>query len=304
VLSFSDRKDVAARLARAGCVAAAEEAAELVALATDEPTLHAWIARRERGEPLAWITGRLRFAGRTIRVDRGVYVPRIQSEELARRAAALLPARGRAADLCTGAGAIAAAVAAARPQATVIAADLDPRAVGCARSNGVRSVVADLGRGLHNAAFDVVTAVTPYVPTGDLRLLPADVQRYEPRAALDGGADGLDVVRRLARGAARLLRPGGWLLTEIGGDQDTALRPLLAAAGFASPKFWYDGDGDLRGVAAARSAAAGPRAARDEERAVTARDYAVAGSSALRALRRGPGSRRNRNGSLGRPGWT
>ena len=76
---------------------------------------------------------------------------------------------------------------------------------------------------LRPGAFDLVTAVAPYVPTGALRLLPADVQRYEPRRALDGGTDGLDLVRRVVEAAARLLRPGGWLLVEVGGDQDAAL---------------------------------------------------------------------------------
>jgi release factor glutamine methyltransferase len=88
------------------------------------------------------------------------------------------------------------------------------------------------------------------VPSGELRLLPADVQRYEPRLALDGGADGLDLVRRVVTAAARLLRPGGWLLTELGGDQDQPLRPALAAAAFGSLTTWSDQDGELRGVAA------------------------------------------------------
>jgi release factor glutamine methyltransferase len=88
------------------------------------------------------------------------------------------------------------------------------------------------------------------VPTGEMRLLPSDVVRYEPHLALDGGADGLDVVRRLLAGAARLLQPGGWLLSEIGGDQGGLLEPELAAAGFGALEFFYDEDDDLRGMAA------------------------------------------------------
>jgi release factor glutamine methyltransferase len=99
-------------------------------------------------------------------------------------------------------------------------------------------------------SFDVVTAVPPYVPTGQLRLLPADVQRYEPRVALDGGANGLDVARRVVSAAGRLLVPGGWLLIELGGNQDDALAPDLAASGFADIESWRDEDGDLRGLAA------------------------------------------------------
>ena len=96
----------------------------------------------------------------------------------------------------------------------------------------------------------MVTAVAPYVPTGELRLLPADVRRYEPRIALDGGEDGLAVVRRVVSAGARLLRGGGWLLLEIGGDQDRELTPTLDANGFTSIDPWFDEDGDLRGVAA------------------------------------------------------
>lgn len=248
------------RLTAAGCVAAAEEAAALVAAAPDEETLEAWVRRREAGEPLAWITGTTTFCGRPLHVEAGVYVPRPQSEELARRGAALLAASGtgRALDLCTGSGAVAAHLAAEAPGATVLGVDVDRRAVACARRNGVTTVLGDLGRALRPGSFDVVTAVAPYVPTSDLRLLPTDVRRHEPRLALDGGADGLAVVRRVVASAARLLRPGGWLLVELGGEQDQALRPTVAASRFESAAPWYDEDGDLRGLAA-RAAGGGRR---------------------------------------------
>ncbi|HEX6237207.1 MAG TPA: HemK/PrmC family methyltransferase [Acidimicrobiales bacterium] len=243
---------LADRLAAAGCVAADEEADELTASAPDGATLEAWARRREQGEPLAWIVGSVQFCGRTVHVDPGVYVPRWQSEDLARRAAGLLPAGGRAADLCTGAGAIAAHLAAESPTATVVGVDIDPRAVACAGRNGVAAVVGDADGPLRPGAFDLVTAVAPYVPTGELPFLPADVQRHEPRRALDGGHDGLDVVRRVVAEAARLLRPGGWLVTEVGGEQDRALGPTLAACGFDAATPWFDEDGDLRGIAARR----------------------------------------------------
>ncbi len=239
------------RLRAAGCVAADEEAAALVAGAPDEETLERWIRRREQGEPLAWIVGSVEFCGRTLRVDRGVYVPRAQSEQLARLAAALLPPDGgRAVDLCTGAGAVAAHLVAAVPTATVVGVELDERAARCARRTGVRVVVGDLAEPLRSGRVDIVTAVAPYVPSGSMPLLAPDVQRYEPALALDGGADGLDVVRRVVVAASRLLRPGGWLLTELGGDQDEALRPTLAASGFGPPVPWFDDDGDLRGITA------------------------------------------------------
>jgi release factor glutamine methyltransferase len=242
---------VTERLWAAGCVAADEEAVDLVTAAPDEATLEAWVRRREQGEPPAWITGSMTFCGRVLYVDPGVYVPRYQTEELAQRAASMLPATGCAVDLCTGSGAIAAHLVATRPGATVVGVDIDPKAVACARRNGVPAVVGDLDRPpLRPGVADLVTAVPPYVPTGELAYLPADVQRYEPRRALDGGDDGLALVRRVVATAARLLRPDGWLLVEVGGDQDVALAPTLSAAGFASVTPWYDEDGDLRGLAA------------------------------------------------------
>jgi release factor glutamine methyltransferase len=193
----------------------------------------------------------MEFCGRWLDVAPGVYVPRVQSEELARRAGRLLPEHGRAADLCTGAGAIAAHLMAQVPTASVIGVDLDPKAVACAARNGVRAVLGGVDSPLGaDGSFDLVTAVPPYVPTSELRLLPADVQRYEPRLALDGGDDGLDVARRVVATAGRLLRPGGWLLIEVGADQDEVLAPDLTASGFGDVESWPDEEGDLRGLAA------------------------------------------------------
>src|SRR5205085_2097450 len=120
-----DRREIVERLSAAGCIAAEDEAAELLAAGPDAATLEGWLRRREQGEPLAWITGRMRFCGQTLRVTAGVYVPRVQSEELARRAASLLPVGGLAVDLCTGAGAIAVHLRAEVPTATVVGVDVD-----------------------------------------------------------------------------------------------------------------------------------------------------------------------------------
>jgi release factor glutamine methyltransferase len=242
---------VTRRLAAAGCIAAGEEAVELLTAAPDAATLDAWLARREQGEPLPWIIGRFVFCNRSYVITPGVYLPRPQSEDLAERAVAVLPAYGRAIDLCAGAGAIAAHLTSSIPTAWVIGVEIEEAAARTARANGVSIVVGDLASAIRSAgAFDVVTAVAPYVPTDQIRFLPADVQRHEPRLALDGGADGLDLVRRVVGAAATLLHAGGWLLTEVGGDQDEALAPALAAAGFDAIEPWHDGDGDLRGVAA------------------------------------------------------
>lgn len=247
-----DLDAVVDRLVAAGCVAAEEEAADYVAVAPDPATLEAWLRRREQGEPPAWITGTTVFCGRPLLVSPGVYVPRAQTEELAERAAARLPPAGRAVDLCTGSGAVAAHLRAEVQDAVVVGVDIDPRAAACARRNGVPAVVADVGALPLGAGFgvDLVTAVAPYVPTRELALLPADVQRYEPRLALDGGGDGLDLVRGVVEAAGRVLRPGGWLLAEVGGAQDEALAPTLSAAGFDEVVPWWDEDGDLRGIAA------------------------------------------------------
>jgi release factor glutamine methyltransferase len=245
------QEQVVERLVAAGCVAAAAEAAELVAAARDDAQLEEWLGRREDGEPLAWLTGTTIFCGRRVRVPPGVYVPRPQTEELARRAAARLPTGGRAVDLCTGAGAIAAHLRAVDGTAFVVGVDVDPAAAAGAHTNGVPALAADLDAALRaDGTIDVITAVAPYVPTDAIELLPSDVQRHEPRRALDGGPAGLDLVRRVVTAAARLLRPGGWLLLELGGDQADALRPALDVAGFTDVEQWDDEDGDLRGIEA------------------------------------------------------
>jgi len=239
-----------ARLTRAGCVAADDEAAALLAAVPSPSILAGWVDRREQGEPLAWIIGTATFCGHAVRVDPGVYVPRWHTELLAAEAARRLPPDGRAADLCTGAGAIAVHLRAAVPGAHVIGVDRDPVAVRCARRNGVAAVVGHAGTPLAADAFDVVTAVAPYVPTNHLPLLARDVRRYEPAAALDGGCDGLAVVRPVIADAARLLHLGGSLLLEIGGDQLDPVSTALTNAGFVDVDPWADEDGDLRGVAA------------------------------------------------------
>jgi release factor glutamine methyltransferase len=203
---------------------------------------------------LAVIVGTMVFCEHQVRVEPGMFVPRLQSEELARRAAAVLPEHGTAVDLCTGAGAVAVHLTHAVPGARILGVDIDERAARCARSNGVPCVVGDLDAPLRHGVFDVVTAVAPYVPTDALATLPSDVLRYEPRRALDGGADGLDMVRRVVAAAALLLRSGGWLFTEIGADQDDGLRATLDMHGFMEPTVWHDDDGDLRGLAARRPA--------------------------------------------------
>jgi release factor glutamine methyltransferase len=249
--------DVTARLADAGFIAAPDEAAELLACSLgDDVVLESMIERRLRGEPLAWITGFAMFCGSKILVDAGVYVPRWQSEPLARRAAARLPDRGIAIDLCTGSGAIAKTLQLSRPHARIVASDLDDRAVQCASSNGVEVCLGDLFAPLPlglEGTVDVVVGVVPYVPTDSLSLLPRDTFIFESTFSYDGGDDGADVLRRVVRDSARFLRPGGALLMELGGDQVEVLREDLTRHRFTDITTLIDDEGDVRGLEATLS---------------------------------------------------
>ncbi|HSD78305.1 MAG TPA: HemK family protein methyltransferase [Solirubrobacteraceae bacterium] len=253
-----DREALAGLLAAGGFVAAEEEADELLARAAgDGRLLDALVARRLAGEPLAWITGGVTFCGLPLRVDPGVYVPRPQSEALARRAAERLPPDGVAIDLCTGAGAIARTLMAARPGAYVIACDVDERAVACATANGVEvhrgDLFAPLPRTLEGRA-DVVVGVVPYVPTPDLPLLQRDTFAFESTLSYDGGDDGTEILRRVLAEAPRFLRRGGALLLEVGGEQAAALDRELDRLGYVDVAVLVDEDGDVRGVEATRRA--------------------------------------------------
>jgi release factor glutamine methyltransferase len=250
----ADHPDLAALLARAGFVAAQEEAEELIARAAgDGQLLDALVQRRLTGEPLAWITGSVVFCGVAIHVDPDVYVPRWQTEQLAERAVARLAPRGTAIDLCTGTGALAKVMMVRHPGARVVACDLDERAVACARTNGVEAYCGDLFAALPetlHGRIDVLTGVVPYVPTPELGLLQRDTFTFETPLSYDGGADGTDILRRVLTGAPRFLAPGGALLLELGGEQAGALEPDLARLGYRDVVVLVDEDGDVRGIEA------------------------------------------------------
>ena len=206
--------------------------------AEDEANLlgghEALIARRIAGERLEYVLGWVEFAGLRLEIDPGVFVPRPQTEALAERAAALQPSV--ALDLFAGCGAIACVVKARNPSARVVAGELDPPAVGCARRNGerygVEVVESDVDAGIPadlEQQVDVLTANAPYVPTPELDYVPHD---GEPDAALDGGPDGLDWINRMAEIAPRWLKPGGTLLMEL--PDETSLSDLRIGD---SPRF-------------------------------------------------------------------
>ena len=252
--STDDLEVVAAKLSRAGFVAAREEADELLIRARgNRDLLSELVERRLTGEPLAWITGSALFCGRTIRVDSGVYVPRWQSEPLARRAVERLPANGLGIEICTGSGAIARTMMSARPGARIVATDIDGRAVACAIANGVNAHRGDLfdplPEGLEGVA-DVVVGVVPYVPTPALSLLPSDTLVFESTLSYDGGDDGADLLRRAVTESARFLRHGGALLLELGGEQAEELQGELTGIGYDDVIVLFDEDGDVRGIEA------------------------------------------------------
>ena len=251
---MNDRDAVTARLVDAGFIAANDEAGELLRSANgDSAVLESMVARRLRGEPLAWILGFTDFCGQRIRIDEGVFVPRWHSELIADRAVVRLPSRGTAVDLCTGCGAIAKTLKTRRPEARVVATELDDRSVACAASNGVEvfrgDLFAPLPQGLEGTV-DVVAGVVPYVPTRSMTLLSRDTLVFESTLSYDGGEDGADILHRVVRESPRFLRPGGALLIELGGGEAELLQPDLARHGFRDVTVLRDDDGDVRGIEA------------------------------------------------------
>ena len=248
----AEREAWVLQLARAGFPGAREEVREMIKASSGDPAVwHCWAHRRRDGEPLEWLVGFTVFMGHRIRVDRGVYVPRPQTELVARRAIEVLPEGGRAADLCTGSGAIAVALRSARPGARVVATDVDRNACRCAASNDVEVYQGYLAEPLPAdlmGKFDVVVAVVPYVPSDEIVFLPRDVRKYEPRVALDGGIHGIALLEQAVSAGAGLLHPGGALVLELGGNQDERLAPALQTAGFDLVERLVDDEGDLRGL--------------------------------------------------------
>jgi release factor glutamine methyltransferase len=200
----------------------------------DADRLDALAARRARGEPVAYLTGRREFWGLDLEVGPATLVPRPETELLVELCRAHVPPSGCVLDVGTGAGAIVLALARECPELTLTATDIDPAALAVARRNAerldarVEFLVADLFEGLAGRRFDVVVSNPPYVAADDPHL---EALAFEPRRALVGGKDGLDVLRRLIAGAPARLAPAGWLLVEHGADQGAAVRNLFAAAG-------------------------------------------------------------------------
>jgi release factor glutamine methyltransferase len=233
---------IVGRLRAAGCVFAEDEARLLIGAARTPDDLAAMADRRVAGEPLEHVLGWAEFCGLRIAVDPGVFVPRHRTELLVHEAAALarLAAGPRPVivDLCCGSGAVGAAVVAALDGAELHAVDIDPAAVRCARRN-IAAANGQLYQGdLYDPLpatlrrrVDILVANAPYVPTEAFGLLPPEARNHEPRWALDGGVDGLDVLRRVCAAAPLWLAPGGHLLFETGQRQANQAADTVARNG-------------------------------------------------------------------------
>ncbi|MFP5068601.1 putative protein N(5)-glutamine methyltransferase [Pseudonocardia nantongensis] len=245
------------RLRAAGCVFAEDEAA-LLAGAADGAVRDELVARRVAGEPLEHLLGWASFDGHRIGVTAGVFVPRRRSEALVHAAVALLDGwrSPLVVDLCCGCGALGAAIA-RRVPVELHAADVDPVATACAAANlaGLGAVhtgdLADaLPAGLRGRVA-VLVANTPYVPSTAIADMPPEAREHEPRAALDGGDDGLDPARRVAAAAPDLLAPGGTLLIETSTAQAPVLAETFAAHGLV-PEIGTDDTRDATWVTGRR----------------------------------------------------
>lgn len=219
-MSVSDEQIVVDRLRTAGCVFAEDEARLLIDAASGAE-LEAMVARRVGGEPLEYVLGWAEFCGLRIAVEAGVFVPRRRTELLVEQALELAAPEAVVVDLCCGTAAVGAALLAALPGIELHVADIDPAAVRCARRNiesvGGHAYEGDLYEPLPPSLrghVDVLVVNAPYVPTDAIALMPPEARLYEARVALDGGADGLDIQRRVVAVAPQWLAPGGHLLIE------------------------------------------------------------------------------------------
>ncbi|MFF4182178.1 putative protein N(5)-glutamine methyltransferase [Streptomyces sp. NPDC001691] len=231
---------VVERLRAAGCVFAEDEAELILGTAKDAAEVAAMVERRASGLPLEHVVGWAEFHGLRVAVDPGVFVPRRRTEFLVRQALAGADATRPVVvvDLCCGSGALGAALATALPGAELHAADIEAAAVRCARRNVAAlggqvyqgDLFAPLPPGLRGR-IDILAANVPYVPSHEVGLLPPEARDHEPLVALDGGTDGLDIMRRVALEAPGWLAPGGTLLVETSERQVPGALAAMSAGG-------------------------------------------------------------------------
>ncbi|MBX3092202.1 MAG: putative protein N(5)-glutamine methyltransferase [Cryobacterium sp.] len=239
-LSPAETDALVARLRAAGCVFAEDEARLLAEAADSTGELDIMTERRVGGTPLEYILGWVDFFGLRIAISPGVFVPRKRTEFLVREAIAHASSGATVLDLCCGCGAVGIAISSAIDGADLSAADIDPAAVRNAEQNfavfGGRVFEGDLFEPLPDSLrgrVDILTANVPYVPTESIALLPPEARDFEPLTTLDGGADGLDVLRRVAGEAPMWLAFGGHLFFETGDDQALAASGIITKAGLS-----------------------------------------------------------------------
>ena len=195
-----------------------------------------YVRQRVQRVPVQYILGATAFRELELTVTPAVLIPRPETEVLVDVALELLPTGGRALDLCCGSGAIALSLKRELAEVAVVATDISQAALAVARANGasceleIEWLSGDLFAAVEGD-FDLVVSNPPYVKSGDLYRLEPEVRDHEPRLALDGGADGLDCYRRIAHQASDHIRPGGYLLLEVGDGQSAEVEKLLAEVG-------------------------------------------------------------------------
>jgi release factor glutamine methyltransferase len=234
--------EIVTALRAAGCVFAEEEARLLAEAASGPDELDEMVGRRAAGLPLEQVVGWAEFCGARFAVRPGVFVPRRRTELVVRQAISLARPGSVVLDLCCGTGAVGAAVAFACG-IKLYAVDVDPVAVACARDNlaGLGSVhEGDLYLALPpelRGTVDLIVCNAPYVPTDEIALMPPEARDHEPRHALDGGRDGLDIQRRVVSQAREWLRPKGYLIIETSVGQAPHTLDAFARAGFDASVF-------------------------------------------------------------------
>ncbi|NVN99704.1 MAG: peptide chain release factor N(5)-glutamine methyltransferase [Geobacteraceae bacterium] len=208
-------------------------------LESELAAFRALVSRRAKREPLQHILGTQEFMGLEFMVSAAALIPRYDTELLVSEALKALPKAQRVLDIGTGSGCVAIALARNLPAATVVSVDISKAALELAQSNAsLNSAVVDLREGslfepVNGEYFDLIVSNPPYIPAADIETLQPEVRDFEPRSALDGGVDGLDFYRQIARIAPQHLSSGGWLLLEVGIGQATEVSQMLAENGFS-----------------------------------------------------------------------
>jgi len=232
----------------------------------EEKRFHALVARREKGEPVAYITGRKEFWSLTFEVTPDVLVPRPDTEILVETVLKLFGRRERVRilEIGTGSGAISVALASELERASITATDSSPKALEVAGRNAANNDVGERISFLCGDLFepvrgiyDIVVSNPPYIAEEEFELLSPEVREYEPRRALVGGPTGTEFHRRLIEGAGRFLEVGGWLAMELGARQGDAVEKMLHESGYYDSIFHRDYAGIERVVLAQTGGRAG-----------------------------------------------